>query len=149
MYLRRRGAEGEDRVREQVQREEGRNWADVKPCNRRDHTSEKVEVKVGDRKDGLQQRDTLRLREPGEKDAQCDQTTVESDKIQRAINEQRLCSGVARDHHHCERGHARRIAPGNEWKYRACMRRPSACQQHDPTWSNPHLAPELPERGKG
>jgi len=41
MYLRRRGAEGEDGVREQVQREEGSNWADVKPASKRSRFSVK------------------------------------------------------------------------------------------------------------
>merc|ERR1719424_2694449 len=63
--------------------------------------TEEVEVDVAHREDGLEERDTLSLREPGEEDAQCEYAAVQAEEVDRALlhHHQRHVVG-GKDHRH-------------------------------------------------
>ena len=72
------GAEGGHRRRQQVEHEERGNRADIQPGNGWDDATEEVEVHVRHGENGTEEGHALRLREPGEQDAQGQDAAVEA-----------------------------------------------------------------------
>eukprot|EP00327_Prymnesium_parvum_P027455 CAMPEP_0195588828 /NCGR_PEP_ID=MMETSP0814-20130614/33285_1 /TAXON_ID=97485 /ORGANISM="Prymnesium parvum, Strain Texoma1" /LENGTH=159 /DNA_ID=CAMNT_0040727837 /DNA_START=74 /DNA_END=550 /DNA_ORIENTATION=+ len=80
-----RRAERGDRVGDEVEHKECADGAYVDATDGRDDPTEEVEVHVRDCEQWLKERNTLRLGEPREQDAQRDQPRVDAEEVEASV----------------------------------------------------------------
>ena len=87
-------AQGHNRPAQDIQEREGEDWREVNAANRRDDSTERVEVGIADVEKRLQRTDSSRLGEPAQKNRTNQEVLVDIDKVAETAHEHFLREAV-------------------------------------------------------
>ena len=95
------GTESGRSVAQEAQQKKGEDRRQVQSKNRRNDSTEQVQIRIRNGVYGLEKSDSLGLREPRQQDSTGDDDVVDAQKIREASNKHLLRNSVPRDCHCC------------------------------------------------